>query len=74
MEPNTYSKELGNIKPSNILGGCCREYLFVLPSLYYGVSIDNTSLFILSETSDFQLLEIDVKAWYFVGIIVGNVK
>lgn len=74
MESNILTEALGDIKPSETLI-TENEYICVSPGYFNGIFMDNTDIMYLYEgCADYPLLEIDVRAWYFLAIIVGDIE
>ncbi len=70
MKPNTMTDEVGEVIPSEELGG---EYL-VKRGLYRRALINNPNMMFLHGTTDFPLLEVDVAASLCLAYVCGDAE
>lgn len=71
MENNALTISLGKVAPSKSLMNGATVY----PEIYNGLLISNPKMMYLLESDDaeFNLLEIDVKAWLILGYLMGTI-
>jgi hypothetical protein len=76
MKPNPLTEDIGEVTPQIIPNNVLEQEMDTGISLSYyrGISRANKNLFYLSEQSENPLLEIDVRAWYYAAVIMGDVK
>ncbi len=74
MEKNALNDILGDVKPSNFLW-TDNNYFSIWSSKFRGIDESNTKMKYLCEGSaQSPLLEIDVRAWYFLALIMKEVE
>lgn len=74
MKFNPFSEDgVGDVKPSETLKfGTLNVH--IVPGDYRGIKLHNPNLMMLHEDDHLPLLEIDVRAWYFVALLAGEVE
>lgn len=74
MEPNVFTEAVGNVKPAKKLQLKTPYYFHLDNEFFKGIYIKNQNLMYLCEAEyDVPLLEIDIRAWYYAAIIMGDI-
>ncbi len=75
MKYNPLTEDIGDVKPSAVLAvwdkieNCTGSDLLQ----YHGISRANKNFFYLNEREENPLIKIDVRAWYFAAVIMGDI-
>ena len=71
MQSNQLIDDIGSVQPAAYLE-TYTEYISICNGYFHGIFMDNPNLMYLSQSAaDNPLLEIDVRSWYFLHILLG---
>lgn len=74
MKSHVLTEEIGEIAPADELEIKGGDYVDFAPGFYRGIAIENQNFMGIEEqTAQFPLLEIDIRAWYQVAVILGEI-
>jgi len=73
MKENALSSELGHVKPHKHLD-LNRSFFGMERMHYYGLDMSNPNLMYSPSTFDVPIVKIDIRAWFFLGCILGEIE
>ena len=72
MKENALTSELGLIKPHKRLN--LESWFGMSRKHYCGLDLSNPNLMYSTECEEFPLFEIDIRSWFFLGCILGEIE